>query len=650
MSRAGKALDDGDMRTLFELLERHIPQEGETDYRGFEWHYLARLVGSSHSTLLELDSALYYLCASPDQQLIAAMGKDAVVRFFRPNGGRVEPDIMTGQIEVNGGAFSPDGPELATAGDDGTICIWDIATRERLRTFRGHPGKAFQVAYSPDGDVLVVCGDDPVVRSFDARTGREMQKLSGHERTVQALAINGGGGILATASSDGTARVWNRRDGPVTTRNVASAMSALALSQDGKLLVTASENGLVQTWSTAEGRELSGIGHRDAASSVALSPSGDALAIGDGRGSIQLRSLDAGGRVAPAATRIWQACRDKVNSLLWLGERDSPRTWRLYAAGQDGRLVSYEVFHKRNRRNIAYDRGETGEHISSLKLLPGGLAMLIASSTGVARRSIVPDSFAFNLPYAPKSDEVLVSGDGRRAVSIATREGEVRFWDVEALLELGKRKFEARIHGASLSGDGKRMALSTRLPADARREEEQLIWLIEVPSGRTLDSVPMSGCSQLAFTPDGRTLAICQNGGVGAWDVSGRRMLWSRVQSRITNLAICHDGRYVATADGNRQVVVRTMQSGAEVHRFLGHLAEVNCVAFSRDGRTLASGSGDGQTKLWHIPTGQHLFDLDRLDCACRGLQFSEDGLYLVSLGSDQIVYYDASADPKFGK
>ncbi len=134
ISRAGMAWRREDTRELRELLDRQIPKAGERDRRGFEWWYLHRQATLGKRVLLEGGSAIYMLRPSPDRRWLAAAGVGAIVRLFDPETGEPGKEFPTGQVEVNGIAFSPDQTELATAGDDGTLRVFNLGTgSERLK-------------------------------------------------------------------------------------------------------------------------------------------------------------------------------------------------------------------------------------------------------------------------------------------------------------------------------------------------------------------------------------------------------------------------------------------------------------------------------------------------------------------------------------
>jgi WD40 repeat protein len=161
----------------------------------------------------------------------------------------------------------------------------------------------------------------------------------------------------------------------------------------------------------------------------------------------------------------------------------------------------------------------------------------------------------------------------------------------------------------------------------------------------------------VAFSPDGKTLAsgsrvIRRFGEVSPdtiklWDAhSGQLRATVRgYASSVTCLAYSPDGKTLASGGGDVQnpstpgeIKLWDGRSGQERASLKGHAGTVYCVVFSPDGKTLASGSEDNTIKLWDAATGQVRATLKGHDRSVHCVAFRPDGKTLASGSADDTI------------
>jgi WD40 repeat protein len=109
-------------------------------------------------------------------------------------------------------SFNHDGSILATAGEDGTVRLWNIAKREPLSTLTGHSRAVIGAAFSPIGSILASGSYDGTVRLWDAATGKPAGDPLGDGKTgFTGVAFSPNGDFLAAGTAHpgaGDSSVW----------------------------------------------------------------------------------------------------------------------------------------------------------------------------------------------------------------------------------------------------------------------------------------------------------------------------------------------------------------------------------------------------------------------------------------------------------
>jgi WD40 repeat protein len=159
-----------------------------------------------------------HLCFSPDGRCLAASINTSVVVWDADTGNPAltipgnpflddlpsppgkQDLVFPGHTGfVYGVCFSPDSRCLASASEDTTVKIWDVATGKLLFTLQGHTGPVCSICYSPDGRRLVSAGHDKTVKVWDPTTGQEILNMEGHTDMVLSVSFSRDGRRLASA-------------------------------------------------------------------------------------------------------------------------------------------------------------------------------------------------------------------------------------------------------------------------------------------------------------------------------------------------------------------------------------------------------------------------------------------------------------------
>jgi len=259
------------------------------------------------------------------------------------------------------------GLRIASAGQDGTVAVWDPSTGKTLLTYRGHTGAVLAVAWSPDGTRLASGGADRSVQVWDAATGKTLATYSGHDAQINALAWSPDGQRLASGDAVGILQVASADGQPLYTAQGTGFQEILALawSPDGTRIAggggyfqltlapggglgtmtarAAGESGLVEIWDAGSGRPVNTyLGHAATVRAVNWSPDSNLIASGGEDTTVQIwQPGDRASRLAyknhtgPVNTVAWSADGARILS----GSDD--RTVQVWGATDGNQLFSF---------------------------------------------------------------------------------------------------------------------------------------------------------------------------------------------------------------------------------------------------------------------------------------------------------------------
>ncbi|MBN9691120.1 MAG: protein kinase [Verrucomicrobia bacterium] len=620
-----------------ELLDRHRPVAGQSDLRGWEWRYLwGAIRPGSLEILCRRSRSVFSLTISVD-------GRWAGIGEF--NGGFSLWDLQSGQEVwkepepmIEGGSF--DGTRVAASPTEGRLAY----------SFRGSNGVH-------------------QVRVLDVATRQIVHRFP-IGSSVRMLAGTRDGSRWIVTTAEGTLQVWDGASGRQTQRWpvpldpywVHNRGAPLAISPDGLLAAVDDQQGGIRVLELETGVER----HRFKTSraqvlAMAFSPDG--------------RRLAAGASYNEPVIRIWNLEDGRMEAELvghhgWISGLAFLSGDRLLSTSQDQSIRIWDV---PNRSVLRVLRGH-GKEVWSFALGPGADLLLSGSKDGEVRRwslqSEPTSDGAYRASLSLKPWETHATPDGRELWSV-NQDGIVcRMWGP------GFRRFElrpefgSRFLGLRVAPDGRHLWLG---------DEEGRIMLRRLEDGGLVRSIQTTPGSRPGVNPRNptqvylysaadsriRRLAPDWSGIDGDWaapegfgymdwrvcragvlalqfggefelmDFESGASTRGRLQFRESmGFSVSPDHQVVAIGTDVGEVHLMTPDLDRELGRLGGYLGAVRGLAFSPDGRRLATGaSGLESLRVWDLETLQPVLQLPSETMLIYPLRFTPDGNTIWGVG-----------------
>jgi WD40 repeat protein len=462
-------------------------------------------------------------------------------------------------------ALSSDDRLFACVGDKGKVVVWNRERGEPIVRIDAGEEHSLCAAFSIDGSILATGSGDKRVHLWDPKTGRQVRDLDRHGKSVLAVTFMKDKKRLASLSRDRIC-LWNVADGGLLREFVAEPASfiAMAIAPQETHLAAIARDGTIRVWTLGDGQLVHPIdGHRARVNALAVSADG--------------KSLVSGG---DDAVLVWDLSRKRVVTRLettaeriaLLPEGSAPES-RVLIGNTSRPPEVWDIAPPAGKRLRVFE----GPALSQgLRLSPDGKHAATLAWVRYGSKEEVPDAYLWDVekgtlcqrigPLRPDSNRnvqwaIAFSADSKLLAIGGNNARVMRVPDCTGVVEIAGTS-----NGLAFAPDGKRIA--------SRWNRLATIFDLETGKKRSTlgdhEWVGLGAERPIAFSPDGRTLAIGNDAG---------------------------------------DIFLGETATGWERGRFEGHRGSVHALAFSADGTRLYSAGEDSTILLWEL-AGREPMDL----------------------------------------
>lgn len=575
----------------------------------------------------------------------------AAERIFGEKGERL------GKGQVYQFIFSSDSRLLMVSSGIG-IGIYDAHSLEQFASLEGQAAvRPYEfilapVVLSPDNRKLATINWNSSVSVWSVSERKLLASLEGRSERVNAVAFDREGKRIAYAANDGTILLWDAEKFQPLDSVKVDAVLVLAFTPDGKRLVSGDWLGNIRIWNLEPFQQVAQFRHEGGGNVTELVFSSDG------------RWLASGGR--DWSVRLWdmEQLESKEVAVLWDGIEVS----RLMFS-PDGQWLAFNTSHPTMGDQIYVWRILSGEEPA---VLPGYSYLGFSTDSRILIILAPPEVYRWNLSFPSQSDTLRLEGLGRarprlsilakdgQTLAALTEDEQIRVWDLSTGQSHGMATgFTEPITTLKFSSDSRWVAT---VGSYFQLHKVRLWDVVQRRLVATLQGEePITG---IAFTRDGRSLLVgmhClvgENCSVYTWDLNSPQDIVLRKDTSlptgvatviedvnslplvrqflertdgtsvtVESLELSSDGRILALAIGGI-ILLWDMETRTPLHLLEGHTAGVADMAFSSDGKLLASSAiaGDSQVRLWDIEQGQQVRSVSAPSPPDYSLTFSPDG------------------------
>lgn len=614
----------------------------QANFRGVELHNVS-FAGATVSDCVfnDIFGGVLCVCCSPDGSLLASSDTDGNISIWNYSSRELRIRFKAHTSWIFPMQFSPDGCFLISASEDQYCCVWHVETGKRVQCILA-PKRLLALDLSPDGKQVAAAGEGGEIFLWNLENSQLVHTFKWNDLgLIWSCVFSPDGKSLVSAGADSAIWQWNLQDGTgIPLIQEPSIQSrALVYSPDGKYLARVSERNIIRVWDIEAKCDVAELkGH-----------SQEIWTLIFGRDSNELISAGTDQKIClwniaqQKQIRTFQGHDATIYSLAY-----QSKELEIVSGSADQSICFWDYFEDDvEKQKLNQLKGFSGSVRSTTFLLnqdhycliSGGsdqliyrwnLPLDISTFSNLSQGSTDPiifpkahSGFIWSVTASVQQDRLASAGD----------DGNIYLWDTNS-----GNNFEILqghswlISSLDFSLNGKRL-VSGSMDATIR------LWDLVSDDSLVISNAHSKGVRHVRFAFNETKLISCGNDGtIKLWDLDTHECnrTWEGHQSFVQFCDVSPDGNYLISCSDDKTIRLWLIDSAKEEYQFpMVHTAWIRGVCFSPDGRFFASCGEDGLVCLWNVETKDMVWinkheDGDGVKCVA----FSPDSK-LLAAGSD---------------
>ena len=576
---------------------------------------------------------------SPDGTKIISSFDDQI-RIINAQTGAIQKTItskdflnMTNDDMLEVASISFDNKQLAiTKYLDPIVKIWDIKTRNFIKTLTGHTSTVNAVVFSPKGQYILTVSYDNTAKVWDAKTGSLIHTLSGHTKDVVAGQFSPDEKMVITGSADGTAKIWDTQKGALLGTldgNTMWAIDAVNFSPDNKKVIISS--GLTaKIWDVTTKALLNELkGHTKDVTAILFSPGQkNFLTVSD------FKTVNKWDKNTGIIKNTWP-----TNLAFEKSEKDiivSIDGQSILSIENDSKTLrnrdvetGYLIFEKHIKSAMLVDAGYSPDGKKIVAAVNNNIILILDAFTGATLHELKdPGSFNESVRFSPDS----------KTIVSASWDSTAKIWNAQTGEMLQKLPgHPGSVYQAVYTADGKKIvtvALSTY-------SYQSFVW--EVETGKQLRN--FAGTPFICFSNDHKTMLLQgAKDSVIVWDIALDKPLYTWLNEfklPISESTIANDN-LIITNEYGRNFTGSNIRTGKTIYQLESEPAQIGEAFFSNDGKQVITTWSDNTCRIMNSETGKLIYTFFIVDSIDYFLQIPS-GYYQATSNASKLLHYVSS-------